>query len=229
MNLISNFIDFLYPKTSLISGERIDDENSNEFINDFELNSLKRVTPSDLIDLSIKTDSDYSYSYFTFYENDDFSKLIYMLKYGGMKKLGEFLGEISGAGLKTFIEDELNTWFDYIIPVPLYKTKLRERGYNQSEYIGRGVSRATGIGIIPDLATRVRHTTTQTKLSREERIKNVKNAFEINSFNKDKIKGKKIIIADDVVTTGSTMNELVKVLQLADASEILCFSIAMAR
>ncbi|MBL8006694.1 MAG: ComF family protein [Ignavibacteria bacterium] len=229
MNLISNFIDFLYPKTSLISGERIDDENSNEFINDFELNSLKRVTPSDLIDLSIKTDSDYSYSYFTFYENDDFSKLIYMLKYGGMKKLGEFLGEISGAGLKTFIEDELNTWFDYIIPVPLYKTKLRERGYNQSEYIGRGVSKATGIGIIPDLATRVRHTTTQTKLSREERIKNVKNAFEINSFNKDKIKGKKIIIADDVVTTGSTMNELVKVLQLADASEILCFSIAMAR
>lgn len=229
MNLISNFIDFLYPKTSLISGERIDDENSNEFINDSELNSLSHVTPADLKDLSIKTDSDFSYSYFTFYENDDFSKLIYMLKYSGMKKLGEFLGEISGAGLKTFIEDELNTGFDYIIPVPLFSTKLRERGYNQSEYISRGVSRVTGIRLIPDLVARVRHTTTQTKLSREERIKNVRNAFEINPVDSEKIKGKKIIIADDVVTTGSTMNELVKVLKVADASDILCFSIAMAR
>lgn len=229
MNLLNHFIDFLYPKTSFISGERIYDDNSNDFIKDSELKSLSRVTLTDLNELSLKTDSKYSYSYFAFRENDDFSKLIYMLKYGGMKKLGEFLGEISGAGLKNFMEEELNTGFDMIIPVPLFRTKLRERGYNQSEYIGRGLSRVTGIKVIPDIVTRVRHTTTQTKLSKEERIRNVKNAFEIKSVSTDRICGKKIIIADDVVTTGSTMNELVKVLKLADAGEILCFSIAMAR
>lgn len=229
INLINSFIDFLYPKTSLISGERIEPGNSNDFITDNEFNSLRRITPEDLKELNAKIVSDYSFSSIAFYENDDFSKLIYMLKYGGMKNLGTFLGETTGMELRIHLEENNIQDFDYIIPVPLFKTKIRERGYNQSDYICRGLNRIIAAEFVPDLVKRIRHTTTQTKLSRDERINNIRDAFEINKKYTGEISGKRVIIADDVITTGSTMNEVINVLKKNNAGEILAFSVAMAR
>ena len=229
MKLINNILDFIYPKTSVISGERLPENNSNEFITDIEFNSLSKVTLKDLEDLSFKLNSVYSFSHIAFYENDEFSRLVYQLKYGGVKKIGIFLGEILGRELKNYLDKIIGVKFDYIVPVPLYKTKFRERGYNQSDYICKGLSRILEIEYKPDVLKRIRHTKSQTKLHRTDRIDNVKDAFEFNVKYKDELKGKKLIVADDVVTTGSTLNEAIKTLKENTGSDIMACTVAMAR
>jgi len=227
--MLNELIDFLFPKTSIISDERIDDNNSNPYIKDEEILSLSKVTADDLDELRNKVTADLAFSIFAFREGDDFSKMIYQLKYGGMKQLGKFLGEIAGKELVSHFERENLSEFDLIIPVPLFKTKYRERGYNQSDLICYGINKYLELKFIPDLVKRVKHTSTQTKLNREQRIDNMKDAFDMNKKYKDYIYGKRIIVADDVVTTGSTMNEVIKVLKDNGCGEVMGCTVAMAR
>lgn len=101
--------------------------------------------------------------------------------------------------------------FDYIVPVPLHKKRLKERGYNQSELIAKAISaRGLKIEFRNDILKKVKNIKPQSTLNQNERIKNVINAFEVNT-NKN-INGKKILIFDDVFTTGSTANECAKAL-----------------
>ena len=227
--MLNDLIDFLFPKTSIISDERLDENNSNPYIKDEEILSLSKVTADDLEELRNKVTADLAFSIFAFREGDDFSKIIYQLKYGGMKRLGKFLGEIAGRELILQFEKENLREFDLLIPVPLYKTKYRERGYNQSDLICNGINKYLELEFIPDLVERVKHTSTQTKLNREQRINNMKDAFDMNEKYKDYIYGKRIIVADDVVTTGSTMNEVIKVLKDNCCGEVMGCSVAMAR
>lgn len=227
--MFNALIDFIFPKTSILSDERIDENNSNHYIKDEEVFSLSKVTDEDLDELKNKVTADLSFSFFAFREADEFSKIVYQLKYGGMKHLGIFLGELAVKGLKLKFEKEILNEFELIIPVPLYKTKYRERGYNQSDYICTGINRYLDIKFVPHLVDRVRHTSTQTKLTREQRFDNMKDAFELNKKYKDQIYGKSIIVVDDVVTTGSTMNEVIKVLKDNGCRKVMGCTIAMAR
>lgn len=229
VQLLHNIINFIYPKICIVSEIRLDESNSNPFINDYEIKSLAKVGTSDLRDLENKLLSDVSFSLFVFRENDNFSKIIYQLKYGGMKKLGVFLGKLLGTEVKKFIEEKNLSDFDYIIPVPLFKTKVRERGYNQSDYICQGVSDILNIEFINDFVIRNRHTKSQSKLDRYKRAENVKNAFEINSKYEKTIFDKEIILVDDVVTTGATLNEVVKVLRNGSCRKIMVCTLAMAK
>ena len=85
------------------------------------------------------------------------------------------------------------------------------------------------INFVNDLIKRTRHTITQTKLTRDERMKNLMDAFELNKKYENKIYGKRIILVDDVVTTGATMNEVIKILKENKCGEVLACSLAMAR
>lgn len=109
-----------------------------------------------------------------------------------------------------------------IIPVPLYKTRKRERGYNQSEVIGDAISKYINVPVKTEHLLRIRSTSTQTRMSREEREENVKQAFScpLNLANK------KILLIDDVITTGSTTDACVKLLKQAGANEVDIFVIA---
>lgn len=227
--MLNEILDFIFPKISLISDERIDSENSNQYISDEEVLSLSKVTYEDLSELNVKLIADISFSYFSFREGDKFSKIIYQLKYGGMKKLGVYLGDLIGHQLQIIIETNNINEFDIIMPVPLFKTKLRERGFNQSEYICRGIERYLKSELIPDLVQRVRHTSTQTKLNKDERISNMKDAFIVNEKYYRNIPGKRIIVVDDVVTTGSTLNEVIKILKNNNCGEVMACTLAMAR
>lgn len=227
--MLNVLIDFVFPKTSIISGERLHESNSNQYFKDEEINLLSKVTSEDLTDLKNKVNADYTFSLFAFRDGDEFSGIIYELKYGGMKKLGIYLGNLFGNELKTFLEQQNISHFDYIIPVPLFKTKVRERGYNQSEFLCKGIAEKIQIKFVPDLTKRIRHTSTQTLLSREERILNMKDAFIINEKFRNEVFEKKIILVDDVITTGSTMNEVIKVLKQNNCGEVLACSLAMAR
>ena len=227
--LFSQIFDFIYPKTSVITEERLGENNSNDFILDSEEDSLRKVTPEDLKSLKEKLISAHTFSYLAFYENEDFSKIIYNLKYRGMKKLGFYLGELTGRELKKYTDEKELGEFDLIIPVPLHKAKYRERGYNQSEYISAGISNIITAEVRTDILKRIRNTTSQTKLNKEGRIENIRDAFVINKNVIHELTGKRIIIVDDVVTTGSTLNEAIRTIRENTNAEILGCTVAMAR
>lgn len=137
-------------------------------------------------------------------------KLIHCLKYKGMKEVGTELGKIYGSILKSsdFICD-----IDIIIPVPLHPDKQKKRGFNQSEIIADGISINTGIPVDTQTLCRKELNPTQTKRSRYERWANVEGIFSLE--NPDVVIGKHILLVDDVITTGSTVescaNELLKI------------------
>jgi len=228
-SIFNDIVDFIFPKTSIISGNNIRVGNSNQYINDDELFQLGRVTESDLTELKNKTISDESLSIFVFREGDEFSKIIYNLKYSGMKNLGIFLGRIMGDELINKADKIQHNEYDLLIPVPLFNAKQRERGYNQSEYLCKGLYERTKIKLNTDLLIRDRNTNSQTKLNRNHRILNVENAFSISLKHSDLLKDKKVIVVDDVITTGSTINEVIKTLKNSGAGKVFAFTLAMAR
>ncbi len=137
---------------------------------------------------------------FHFHKGSRFRKLLHSLKYKNKPEIGILLGKELGAAM--YSSGNYNN-IDYIIPVPLHPKRQKQRGYNQSEMIGKGISLVTDIPILTDVLIRNVETVTQTKMTREERWKNVSGKFIIN--NPEKIENKHVILIDDVVTTGSTL------------------------
>ncbi|MBA3827818.1 MAG: ComF family protein [Taibaiella sp.] len=126
--------------------------------------------------------------------------LLHGLKYTGKKKNGLHIGRLIG--------DALNEagWADDIealIPVPLHQRKEALRGYNQSLVLCKGIAEITGLQIHSDALCRVKYTESQTHMTREERIMNMEAAFKV--VQPEKIIGKHILLVDDVVTTGATL------------------------
>ena len=117
---------------------------------------------------------------------------------------------------------------DIIIPVPLHWTRLFKRRYNQSALLAKSLSDATNIPVIMTALKRKRATQSQGHLSAKDREDNVKGAFFIPDQYKDIIKDKKIILIDDVFTTGATVNECTKTLKKYGASDIMVLTIARA-
>jgi len=137
-------------------------------------------------------------------------KLIHNLKYKGIKEIGYELGRIYGLSLTTsgFTND-----IDLIIPVPLHPSKKRIRGFNQSETISMGIADSTQLPVDIKSLTRKIVSATQTKRSRYERWTNVDGIFQVDD--NMAIAGKHVLLVDDVITTGSTIesctNELLKI------------------
>ena len=138
-------------------------------------------------------------SFLYYRKGSDFRELLYRLKYRGEKEVGEVLGRFMAAELLAagFFED-----VDVIIPVPLHAKRERKRGYNQSEWIGKGISKVTGIPIEASAVVRTKHTETQTHKSAFERWENVGHLFCL--LHPEEFVGKHVLIIDDVLTTGAT-------------------------
>jgi ComF family protein len=167
---------------------------------------------------------DNSLSAFWFREGTAIQTLLHSMKYEKMKSVGRMLGSQIGSSIA-----ELNgIAFDYTVPVPLHKARIRDRQYNQSEFIARGVSEVLNTIVLNDVLVRTRYTQTQIKLNKAERKENVKGAFEVNQKHKDKITDKNIIVVDDVITTGATILECAEVLKQAGAGKIWVCSAAYA-
>jgi len=114
--------------------------------------------------------------------------------------MGSFLGNLYGAQL---IEDERWKTVDLIIPIPLHKKKEKKRGYNQSEWIARGIACSMDLPVVTNNLIRKVHTTTQTRKGRYDRWQNVEEIFDVE--NPEFFAGKHVLLIDDVVTTGSTL------------------------
>lgn len=155
-------------------------------------------------------------------ENHKYMNLIHNLKYYGFRKVGYELGKELGK----FLSINNNTEYDYIIPVPIHSAKKRERGYNQSDYIAKGVSEFTTIPYDIKMTSRSKYTQTQTRLDKSERKTNVSGIFKLKKS--ASILNKSILIVDDVFTTGSTINSLAELLLESGAKKISAATIASA-
>ena len=126
-------------------------------------------------------------------------RLMHLLKYKGNKDLGLQLGRMMGQSLKDSGRFEV----DALIPLPLFPAKQKRRGYNQSAIICDGMKETMNIPVWNDVITRPQHTETQTRKGRIERWKNIEGKFEL--ITPQKISGKHILLVDDILTTGATL------------------------
>lgn len=150
-------------------------------------------------------------------------QLMHRFKYKGDKKLGLFLGRLMGYHLK---ETNRFSTLDVLVPLPLFPSKERRRGYNQATILCEGISEVLQRPLERKVVARNMYTESQTKKNRIERWQNMEGRFEL--INEEAVKGKHILLVDDVITTGATLEACGHELLKADGSKLsiaaLCFS-----
>lgn len=162
-------------------------------------------------------------SLYVFEKDKQLQEILHQFKYSNKYRIGIKLGEEIAKTRNITITD----WkIDLVIPVPLHHLKKAERGYNQSYYIAKGFSQAIGIKKNENLLKRKRYTESQTLKNISDRELNVRDAFSVT--NKTKIKGKNILLVDDVITTGATVSECARQLLNAGANKVYSLSAAIA-
>lgn len=147
------------------------------------------------------------------------STLITNLKFKNQKYLAKYLSNFL---VDKFLEMEIEV--DYIIPVPISEKRFKVRKFNQTELLCSTFEKELNIKIENNLVARVKDTPNQTSLNRRERLINLKDCFKV--LNKQKVKGKTILIVDDVYTTGATINEIATVLFNAKAKAVYGLTVA---
>lgn len=162
-------------------------------------------------------------SAFTFIKRGKVQRLMHELKYQGNTKVGELMGIELG---KEIDKAEITDKVDVVIPVPLHKKKLKQRGYNQSEFIAIGVAKALECEMDTDLLKRMEHSESQTKKSKYERWENVGEAFTLTDANQ--YTNKHILLVDDVVTTGATLEACCKKLEEIEGVKLSIGTLASA-
>ncbi len=152
-------------------------------------------------------------------------ELIHLLKYNGITKIGTEFGKLLGTRLKS--EKFLD--YDFVVPIPIHKAKIRERGYNQADSIAKSVAQTINCKFDNKLIKRNKYTSSQTLLNSNERRINIHGVFgEYNSDSKTRLLNKKVLIIDDVLTTGSTMNECARELINLGCSKVDVATLAHA-
>ena len=162
-------------------------------------------------------------SAFTFIKNGKVQRLMHELKYKGNTKVGELMGIELG---KEIDKVEITDKVDVVVPVPLHKKKLKQRGYNQSEFIAIGVAKVLNCEMNTDLLKRMEHSESQTKKSKFERWENVGSAFTLTDASQ--YRGKHILLVDDVVTTGATLEACCKKLKEIEGVKLSVGTLASA-
>lgn len=142
----------------------------------------------------------HGWAFLSFKKGGMVQHLLHQLKYNNCPEIGERLGRVYGRELA---EGSTPWEFDLIVPVPLHKSRLRKRGYNQSACFAKGLSESLQIPWDESISIRNKATGTQTRKNRAERWENVRHVFAINP--KVSLERKRVLLVDDVITTGATL------------------------
>lgn len=166
----------------------------------------------------------YASAFYHFDKGSKVQNLIHHLKYKGHKEIGNVLGFIYG---KELIKSECYKNIDLIVPVPLHPKKLKKRGYNQSDYFAMGLAKGLDVSWLPNGLSRTSDSLSQTLRSRFDRWQNMNSVFGIRS--PQKFDGLNVLIADDVITTGSTLEACAEVLLMIPGVKVSVAAIACVR
>ena len=154
------------------------------------------------------------------YEYKSVAASIYRFKYGKRQEYADFFGEEIVRYLGDFIREVRP---DALIPIPLHKKRLAKRGYNQAALLARAVGRYSGVPVNEKILVRVKNTTPLKLQNPAERQNNLKKAFNISQ---NDVKLKKVVLVDDIYTTGSTIDEAARTLKSAGVEDIYFIALA---
>lgn len=213
MNFINSALDYFFPPICGMCGEI----NENYICNNCYEN-IKKIKKCVINE----------------YNNRNFSKHLYIFKYEGIirNKIIEYKFEDKGYLYKMFAKIILSDKktcnfikkYDVIIPVPISKKRKKKRGYNQSELVANELAQKLNQDIWTDIIIKKKDNKPQSELNKLERIKNVEDIYEINK--PIEVKNKKILLLDDIYTTGSTVNEIARKLKQNQTQEIGVITLA---
>ena len=226
-DLLNDFLCMLFPRicygcsNHLIGNEYLICTECYVIIPRTNFHTIKDNTLEQVFYGRCKIESAAAFSYFN--KGSRIRNLIHSLKYKGIKEIGSELGKIYGRSLKS---SDFLGGIDFIAPVPLHKSKKRTRGFNQSETIAAGISEVTGLPLITNAIERRLVTSTQTKHSKTERWDNVEGVFSLK--NPHLLAGKHILLVDDVITTGATMESCVNEILKAEGAKVSIAALAYA-
>ncbi len=170
-----------------------------------------------------KVNLEHSLAYLKFVKGGKVQKIMHEIKYKGNEELGEMLGRWYGGDLK---EKGYSGQFDLVLPVPLHKKRLIVRGYNQSDCLAKGLAESLGIEWRNDILKRGIETESQISKSRLERYKNMQDVFFIENF--EGLQTRKIVIVDDTLTTGATLESCVLALNEVGIKNVSIIAMATA-
>lgn len=226
-SLWADFLDLIYPRTCVACGNTL--YQHEELICSYCLVHLPKTffhkDPKNPL-LSLfwgKIPIEMVASFYFYNKGNRVQNLIHQLKYKNQPEIGMYIGKRYGKALK---KSSNFSDIDVIIPVPLHSSKKKKRGYNQAEMIAEGLSSSMDIPYDVQSFIRREATETQTRKTKQERWENVKNKFKVED--PDQIINKHILLVDDVITTGSTMEACAQVLLVEEGVRISMVSIAAA-
>lgn len=202
---LADFVSLIYPRTCIVCNQSLTSAEKHLCLG-CELNIPKWELSANKADLKKK----FAYqpqvievfAFMNYLKGGMAQKLIHALKYLGKKDLGVWLGEEFGKSVKTRVHDSV----DLIIPVPLHSSRLKQRGYNQSDLIAKGLSKSLEIDFSDSVVERTKKTNTQTKKAKTDRWSSMDSVFAV--CKPRAIENQRIMIIDDVVTTGATTGRL---------------------
>jgi len=151
-------------------------------------------------------------------------KAIHLFKYDRKINIIQGMKRI----IKVYLDRNRSTFphLDLVVPVPLHRKKLKERGFNQAELLAKVIARHLNLKLVKNSLGRIKPTRVQAKLSKRERIENMRKAFLVK--NAEEFRGRSVLLVDDVYTTGTTVNEIAKILKRTKAKEVYVFTLARA-
>jgi ComF family protein len=224
--LISSLKEFLFPRHCIVCRNRLGEEE--EHICFTCLRRLPRFgkwKPGNQMEHHLEglLRINRAAAWFTYRHESDYRRLLMKMKYFGHPEVGEYLGRCTAQEL-------LPTGFfdgiDVLVPVPLAKERQRERGYNQSEWIVKGLASVTGIAVRTDAVVRTVSNESQTHKSREERAANVQGIFALQ--NASGLAGHHVLLVDDVMTTGATLAACAAPLTTVEGLTLSMLTVALA-
>jgi len=226
-NIFRNFLSLFFPDLCVVCGERLSEGEQHICAGcllllpktNFHLQPDNRLEEFFAGRIPFRHITAYAY----FIKGGSIQHIIHELKYNHNPKIGQFIGELCGENIKA---SEFISGIDYLVPVPLHPKREKVRGYNQSLEICKGISNITGVPVESAALIRKVNNPSQTHNSRFDRWKNVEDIFAI--ADKEVFRNKHILLVDDVITTGSTIESCAKEILECEGSTVSIFGVGTA-
>lgn len=225
--ILESIKQMIFPNLCVCCSEYL--ARQEEYLCDICLHTLPRFEQLEMQNNAVaqtfwgRVKVEFATSLLTYSTNGDVQRVLHEIKYKNGIDLGIFMGEWMG---RTMLEKSLFNFVDCIVPVPLHPKKELLRGYNQCNLIVNGIANISKIAVEKDALIRTKHTSTQTKKNRYERYINTSEIFAVAK--PERLKGKHVLLVDDVITTGATLEAAVGALLDVEGIKISVYTLARA-